>query len=284
MLSLTMEMGLGLMQEVGHVDFYPNGGEKQPKCTENSLKIVEAFLGIINPSVSLENAMDKLSCAHTSAYRYYIGNYYFKIKKLFIHLILHLNLDSIKNPCKYQDYKVNELSDFTAGKWQCSAKGCNKMGHWASKDKDVKKHYLITQNGDNVSLNTCNKKYFGLKAISNNLSGQRHTQGTFKFTITGTQGVIEKIFELDFYHFLFIKSNDVSYDFGETEKDIGTIINVKVSFIRLGCIPILTCWGYDDRWSFKTLEITRGTEPVVKLCPTTQFIVTDSAAVTFNVC
>jgi hypothetical protein len=27
MLSLTMEMGLGLMQEVGHVDFYPNGGE-----------------------------------------------------------------------------------------------------------------------------------------------------------------------------------------------------------------------------------------------------------------
>ena len=84
--------------------------------------------------------------------------------------------------------------------------------------------------------------------------------------------------------FLFIKSNDVSYDFGETEKDIGTIINVKVSFIRLGCIPILTCWGYDDRWSFKTLEITRGTEPVVKLCPTTQFIVTDSAAVTFNVC
>jgi hypothetical protein len=158
------------------------------------------------------------------------------------------------------------------------------MGHWASKDKDGKKHYLITQNGDNTSLNTCNKKYYGLKAISNNLSGQKHTQGTFKFTITGTQGVLDKNFELNYYNLQFIKSSDISYDFKESEREIGTITNVKVTFSRIGCIPILTCWGYDDRWSFKTLEITRGTESVVKLCPTTQFIVTDSAAVTFNVC
>jgi hypothetical protein len=84
MLSLTMEMGLGLMQEVGHVDFYPNGGEKQPKCPANSFKIIEAFLGLINPFTPVETAIDKFSCAHTSAFRYYTGKYYSTIKKLLI--------------------------------------------------------------------------------------------------------------------------------------------------------------------------------------------------------
>jgi hypothetical protein len=84
-------MGLGLMQEVGDVDFYPNGGEKQPNCPANSWKIIEVFLGIINPSVTFDGAIDKFSCAHTSAYRYYIGNLNSTIKMLFIHLILHLN-------------------------------------------------------------------------------------------------------------------------------------------------------------------------------------------------
>ena len=36
----TLNVGLGIFQSVGHVDYYPNGGINQPNCPQTSDKIL----------------------------------------------------------------------------------------------------------------------------------------------------------------------------------------------------------------------------------------------------
>ena len=155
------------------------------------------------------------------------------------------------------------------------------MGHWASPNKDVGMHYVKIQSGTNVAINNCNTYFFGLQANPSN-SGQVQTQGTFKFTITGTKGVLDNFFVLEFFNLNFLLNNKILNVGGETTKDIGSILSVKVAYIMHPCVPIISCWIYSSSWMFKTLEIT-STSPVVKLCPATNLINTGSTA-TFNVC
>lgn len=35
----TINMGLGLYEPMGHVDFYPNGGKTQPGCHKKAFKL-----------------------------------------------------------------------------------------------------------------------------------------------------------------------------------------------------------------------------------------------------
>ena len=35
--SLLVERGFGIRQSICHVDFYPNGGDNQPKCSNVSI-------------------------------------------------------------------------------------------------------------------------------------------------------------------------------------------------------------------------------------------------------
>jgi pancreatic triacylglycerol lipase len=42
----TLNVGLGIFQSVGHVDYYPNGGINQPNCPQTSDKILNAIFSI----------------------------------------------------------------------------------------------------------------------------------------------------------------------------------------------------------------------------------------------
>ena len=62
-----MNSGLGMPQPVGHIDFYPNGGQYQPSC-ENG---VAASINLENGSL-FKGMKRFLECNHIRSYDYFI--------------------------------------------------------------------------------------------------------------------------------------------------------------------------------------------------------------------
>ena len=98
---------IGILAPIGHVDFYPNGGEIQPGCWITDWNI--------NPT-----------CNHNAAFIFF--------------------MDSIKNTCEYQAYPCSGTDDYYQGDClKCGPSGCNQMGYYASLNKDQDVLYLDTQ-------------------------------------------------------------------------------------------------------------------------------------------
>ena len=112
----------GIYQQVGHVDFYPNGGFNQPDCPKTNDKLIN----IIAANFDLVALEEGVTCSHNS------------VQEMFT--------DSISKKCKYTSYPCNSEKDFDKAEClKCGPKGCNNMGYWASSDKDMNKLYLNTQ-------------------------------------------------------------------------------------------------------------------------------------------
>ena len=210
-------------------------------------------------SFDLQGVEDSVICQHMAA--------------------VHFYTDSIeKKDCNYQAYQCNSLKDFEAGNCLgCSARGCNRMGHWASPSNDLGTLYFTTQGADKYPY--CYTHY-KIKATSNNLSGQSQSKGTISVSFTGSKGTSGSyVIEDDTGIF---KTNSVFQSIGEFDKDLGEIQSARVTFRRTDCF--LTCFLLDDKWSVRTLEITNGqTQQTVKLCPSQNFI-NSGSTVTFNLC
>lgn len=98
---------IGMRNPIGHVDFYPNGGEMQPGCGLTDLNVLP-------------------HCHHLASTIFYI--------------------DSIKNKCSFTGYPCASDEDFNRGEClKCGPNGCNRMGYNASPDKDLNSLYLDSQ-------------------------------------------------------------------------------------------------------------------------------------------
>ena len=97
-----LQVGLGLLQSSGHVDFFPNGGHFQPECPATSYKLLTA---IFNFATSNFDALDNESgCSHVAAIRFFT--------------------DSINNINCYTAYPCDSKEGFNKGNCiKCSDKG-----------------------------------------------------------------------------------------------------------------------------------------------------------------
>ncbi|XP_014479346.1 PREDICTED: pancreatic triacylglycerol lipase-like [Dinoponera quadriceps] len=114
-----MEGGLGIVQPVAHIDFYPNGGNHQPGCNE----------GVIN-SITREDSFFRgikkfLSCNHVRSYEYFI--------------------ESINSPCPFLAMPCSSWEKFQEGGcFDCKHQYCPRLGLDAQPGNYDASVYLMT--------------------------------------------------------------------------------------------------------------------------------------------
>ncbi|XP_059168296.1 inactive pancreatic lipase-related protein 1-like [Physella acuta] len=97
---------LGIIQAVGHADFYPNSGHNQPGCIQSPVTTIEQW-GLV------EGLNEFLICSHMRAIR--------------------LFTESINSSCHFKSYPCASELNFVLGLCTtCGVSGCANMGFWAS--------------------------------------------------------------------------------------------------------------------------------------------------------
>jgi len=99
-------LGFGTFQEMGHADFYPNGGEDQPGCS--TLKV---------------------GCSHGRAPDLYISS---------------IEQPKTRNPCVLEGKPCSSKSQWKDGKCESCGNGCSEMGYNAYKNTKTVQYYLST--------------------------------------------------------------------------------------------------------------------------------------------
>ncbi|XP_038613578.1 pancreatic lipase-related protein 2-like [Tachyglossus aculeatus] len=157
---LIPNMGLGMSQIVGHLDFFPNGGKQMPGCKKNILSTIVDINGI------WEGTRDFAACNHLRSYKYYS--------------------ESIINPDGFLGYPCASYDAFEKNKcFPCPAEGCPRMGHFADRFKGKTR-----QVGQTFFLNTGDAKNFTCwrYRVSVTLNGTKNVKGSIKIAIYGNKG------------------------------------------------------------------------------------------------
>lgn len=120
--------GYGLLDPVGDIDFYPNGGEYQPGCPRENL------INLFSESYhyGIEETEDLMSCSHSRS--------------------IFLFTESINNDCRFTAYPCDDFEKFKHGECiRCGDKPCPVMGLDANKyestDRKPRGKYYLTTMG-----------------------------------------------------------------------------------------------------------------------------------------
>ncbi|XP_077309889.1 pancreatic lipase-related protein 2-like [Lithobates pipiens] len=151
--------GFGMSQTVGHLDFFPNGGEHMPGCKQTEI--------LKDGSVDqLTNVVDDMAaCNHLRSYKYYT--------------------ESILNPEGFMGYKASSYKAFQEGAgFPCPSNGCPTMGHFAEKYSGIT---LFTQK---FYLNTREDKIFSSwrYKVTVRVKGDIIVSGSFAVSLEGSGG------------------------------------------------------------------------------------------------
>lgn len=253
-----LQLGLGLMQKSGHVDYYPNGGKNQPKCPATSGIILSGIFNLV--TVNVDGLLDQTICNHMAA--------------------VHFFRDTIVNSdCKYTAYPCKNQDEFNKGNClSCSIFGCNQMGFWSTKQNDQGSLYLNTQDADKYPY--C-EHFYRVTLNSNSLSGQVQAKGVFKITFNGEKGSSSS---------LVLDNNENTFKPGSSEKRLvpsskyigESITGATLSYTKAQ--NLLIGWVYQNDWSFKNIEVLYGnSQNYVTLCPEKTYI-SSGSTLKFNKC
>ncbi|XP_006088226.1 pancreatic lipase-related protein 2-like [Myotis lucifugus] len=153
-------LGFGMSQKVGHLDFYPNGGEQMPGCGKSILS------SIVDVNDFWEGSRDLVSCNHLRSYKYYSN--------------------SILNPDGFLGYPCASYEEFQKnGCFPCPVTGCPKMGHYADQFQGN-----TSAVGQTFFLNTGASGNFARwrYRVSVTLAGNTEMSGSFGIALYGSNG------------------------------------------------------------------------------------------------
>ena len=118
---------LGLDLPIGHADFYPNGGESQPSCSNKTINKTNS----IHKKRNLMNAIESVKCSHAKSVEFFI--------------------QSINSNCKFFSISCSSYQNYLNSYCICKSNinYCfNLMGYYAKKSfkNENEKYFLKTSN------------------------------------------------------------------------------------------------------------------------------------------
>ncbi|XP_078605446.1 pancreatic triacylglycerol lipase-like isoform X2 [Branchiostoma floridae x Branchiostoma japonicum] len=162
-----MDLGFGMSQPVGHLDFYPNGGRDQPGCSDNLLNSIWDH-GLFHGGKSF------VTCNHKRAHRLFV--------------------ESIRSACPWRAYPCPGREAFMRGDClSCGPTGCYKMGYDAVEKTppsgtELLKLYLTTEG----QAPYCHRKEYRVE-INLSTQGRRTSISGLSITLRGSQGVSSEL-------------------------------------------------------------------------------------------
>ncbi|XP_052686466.1 pancreatic triacylglycerol lipase-like [Crassostrea angulata] len=207
--NLVPNIGFGMMQAVGHVDFYPNGGKDQPGCNADPVTQILIQGGIYDGTKQF------IACNHLRAYEYFT--------------------ESINSQCPFEGYSCDSFDHFQDGTCHldCTVPGgCGKMGYHADELKSVKSAY-----GKKFFMKTTSRApyceyHYALRVTLGNPSGSHQWRGELRANIHGTNGQLgERVVTDDYVYF----NPGQSYSFLiAVPHNIGEIRDVSLHWVHHG--------------------------------------------------
>nr|XP_054590367.1 inactive pancreatic lipase-related protein 1 [Nothobranchius furzeri] len=194
-LPFNSKLGLGMTEHVGHLEFFPNGGELMRGCSANSGRPTDLD-SIWDGSKSFDG------CNHVRAYQYYT--------------------ESISKSQGFVGFPCSNKDDFADGKcFPCGQDECPLMGHHADK-------FTLIDGLSNSKyfLNTGRSKPFArynYKA-SVTLTGSKWPNVGFLFVALAGKKLVTEEFQLHMGTLTSGKKYDVMID---AQVDVGEVMEVK---------------------------------------------------------
>ncbi|CAH2323206.1 pancreatic triacylglycerol lipase-like [Pelobates cultripes] len=206
--------GYGTNEMSGHLDFFPNGGERMAGCS-NKPVVRKIQLDHI-----WEDVGDAFACNHLRSYKYYT--------------------ESILSPEGFVGYPANSYETFILGDgFPCPSGGCPLMGHYADTYKGV------TGRNQKYFLNTGAKKPFSRwrYKVTVHMKGDGNMFGYFQIALLGKSKSSEKP---QIYNGLISPGNsytsfiDVETEVGAVTKDKRALIGTQEQGHELMHMPLIT--------------------------------------------
>ncbi|CAF2449643.1 unnamed protein product [Rotaria sp. Silwood2] len=220
-------LGLGSLQRMGHVDFFPNGGYDQPKCPATSGKILNLVVQLGQMDIQ-ESSL----CSHL------VAVYFFT--------------DSVRNQCPYIGYSCSNYDDFNAGKCSLQCDGnehqCNRMGYWTSPTDAKGDLYLKTQDAN--AFPYCIYHY---QITLESGSEYSQTRGKVSVTLIGTLQTVTVVFDNDQTTF---KRGSVQTRLIPLTIDIGEVTDIDIDFKKTNNW-FSSSW-YSSSWTFTKATVLNG--------------------------
>ncbi|XP_037543855.1 inactive pancreatic lipase-related protein 1 [Nematolebias whitei] len=228
-LPFNSKLGLGMTESVGHIDFYPNGGELMPGCSANNGRPTDLD--------SIWEGTTKFDgCNHARAYEYYT--------------------ESISKAQGFVGFPCSNKDSFSAGKcFPCAESLCPLMGHSADKhtlsDEVSKTKYF---------LNTGRSKPFARYSYKVNvmLDGPSWPNLGFMFVALAGKKYTTKEFQLHGGTLISGKVYDLLID---AEVDVGEVKEVKFRWNNHIVNPL------KPRYGASKIELQRGKDKqIITFC------------------
>ncbi|XP_006889886.1 PREDICTED: lipase member I [Elephantulus edwardii] len=213
--------GLGFKEPLGHIDFYPNGGRKQPGCPKSIFSGIEFF-----------------KCDHQRAVYLFMAS-------------LETQCNFISVPCpSYKKYKTGlcvNCDDF-------KKLSCPRLGYHADRWKDILKERMKRQSRrttvflDTADTNPFCTYYFSLNILVLN---KEMKQGYITFKLLNELGMAEepRLYEKSES---FYKVEEVNI-LAQFYNDVANISSISLTYFRSSSLKCPTCEYKIQRIMLKSL-------------------------------